>query len=93
MPVILPRHDPPFLYLVGLERLDYKHKPTPQDYVKRAEPRRKILKARRNGEPDPCDLMPPPPPLFFTPASRSKEKGLFFIEVGKGDLLAGSQGL
>lgn len=37
--------------------------------------------------------MPPPPPLFFTPASRSKEKGLFFIEVGKGDLLAGSQGL
>lgn len=50
------------LYLVGLERLDYK--PTPQDYVKRAERRRKIRKARRNGEPDPCDLMPPPPPLY-----------------------------
>lgn len=64
MPVILPRHDPPFFYLVGLERLDYKHKPTPQDYVKRAERRRKIGKARRNGEPDPCDLMPPPPPLY-----------------------------
>ncbi|KAK4838277.1 hypothetical protein QYF36_012491 [Acer negundo] len=52
VPVILPRHDPPFLYLVGLERLDYK--PTPQDYVKRAERRRQIGKARRNGEPDPA---------------------------------------
>lgn len=50
------------LYLVGLERLDYK--PTPQDYVKIAERRRKIRKARRNGEPDPCDLMPLPPPLY-----------------------------
>lgn len=50
------------LYLVGLERLDYK--PTPQDYVKLAERRRKILKARINGEPNPCDFMPPPPPLY-----------------------------